>query len=655
MRISDGQVSRFIRGLAACLIVGMLLSGLSGCERGGGRPRANRVPGSAVDPDELVGRWKLRYVQIPVEIDFVLLDITHKDKKFSVKLAAVEEHPAQPKLKSADIKDDGQVQLEIDVGGLAWNYQGRLDGENVWGTLLMPQFQMTAAKLERTELEKIDFQKQSQEPERISTLADLMAAENAADKFVALYEFLKKKESNRSPLLIEGYAALGNFLKSEKYSLEKVKEFITEYRAAIEVWGPRMAPRVDLEVGKALARQQMYPELAKELLTTAEKQITADYPFDWKVQLAEAWVTLGEHERGLKLLKPLQEIDETNPQIRLIYARAREQAKDVDEALKVYSGLAMLPQFERGLVSRGASPDLVLPSEAAARLWKQKNGDTKGLDEYLKTAYDEQMKLFVPERKSASAEAKGQVVLLELFTGSACNPCVPADIACEALRQAFSPQELVVIKYHEHAPLPDPLANEGVMQRFEFYGGQGTPMLLFNGQIVDNVGGPVGAASNLISRVKFGIEEELKKKESPIELKVSATRTGDDIEIKASVNGIKTTDNDPRLILVLLENEIAFQAPNGIRIHNCIARGFAGGSLGTKLKPGEIDHTQTISLTKLKTELAAHLKQFEDQAGKQFPAKPMELAKLQVAAIVQNQITKTYMQAALVDVADAKP
>lgn len=655
MRTSDGLLSRFTRVLAACLIVGALLPGLSGCDRGGGgRPRVNRAPGSAVDPDELVGHWKLRYVQIPVEIDFLLLDITHQDKKFSAKLAGLEDHPAQPKLKTADIKEDGQVRLEVEVGGLAWSFQGRLDGENVWGTLMMPQFQLTPAKLERTELEKIDFQKQSQEPERISTLADLMAAENAADKFVALNEFLTKKESNRSPLLIEGYAALANYLKAEKYPLDKVKEFITEYRKAIEVWGPRMAPRVDLEVGRALARQELFPDLARELLTQADKQITSDYPFDWKIQLAEGWVMVGDHERGLKLLKPLQELDETNPQVRMVYARAREQAKDIDEAMKAYAGLATLPQFERTLVARGAAPDLVLPSEAAARLWKQKHGDTKGLDDYLKTAYDEQMKLFVPQRKTSARDAKGQVVLLELFTGSSCNPCVPADIACEALRQAYSPQELVVIKYHEHAPLPDPLANEPVTQRFEYYGGQGTPMMLFNGQFVENVGGFVGQAANLISRLKYGVDEELKKT-APVELQVSATRNGDDIEIKASVTGIKTTDNDPRLILVLLENEIAFEAPNGVRIHNCIARGFAGGPVGIKLKPGEIDHSQTISLPRLKTDLAAHLKQFEDQAGRQFPAKPMELAKLQVAAIVQNQITKTYMQAALIDIADAKP
>ncbi len=640
-----------VRGLAWCLILGLLLPGMSGCGGGGGRPRVKRAAGSAITADDLVGLWKLQYVQVPVEIDFVLLEIAHQDKKFSAKLVGTEQHPGQPKLKTYDIKDDGQVRLEIEINGFPWSFQGRLDGENIWGTMMVPQFQLTPAKLERTELKELDYQ---HEPERIAALADLMAAENAADRFVAIDEFVKKKESYRSPLLIEGYAELAYQLKTEKYPLDKVKEFIAEYRKAIEVWGPRMAPRVDLEVGKALSRQELYPELAKELLSQAESQFTADYPLEWKIQLAESWVNVGDSERGLKLLKPLQELDETNPTIRMVYARAKEQAKDIDEALKAYAGLAMLPQLEQAMNTRGANSKMILPSEATARLWKQKHGDTKGLDEYLKTAYDEQMKLFVPKRKPTERDANGQVILLELFTGSACNPCVPADIACEALHEAFSPQELVVIKYHQHAPLPDPLANEPGMERANFYGAESTPAMFFNGQMVPSVGGFVGQAANLTTRLKFVIEEELKKT-SPVEIKVSAIRTGDEIEIKAAVTGITTTDNDPRLILVLLENGIPYQAPNGMRVHNTIARGFAGGAQGIKLRPGEVEHTEKIALTKLKTELTAHLKQLEDQVGKQFPVKPLELSHLQVAAIVQKQITKTYVQAALIDVVEAKP
>ena len=638
-------------GLVWCLVFAVLMSGLGGCEGGGRKARVARAPGSPVDPDELTGRWKLAYAQIPVELDFCLIDIEHNNKKYEVRLLTDKEHPSELKLKTADVKDDGQVRLEIEAGGLSWSYHGRLDGETIWGTLMVPQFQILPAKLERTELKVLDH---SKEPPQIASLPDLIGAENAADKYVALNEFVHKQDSYRSPLLFEGYAGMAKYFKAEKLKLADIKELLAEFRKAVDVWGPRLAPRVDLEFGKALAQQEIEPELAKELLSAAEKQFSADTPGDWKVHLADAWVMVGDHERGLKLLKPLQELDPSNPYIQMVYAQAKEKAKDNAEALKVYAGLAMLPLFEQmWATQRGNTSAVVLPSERVARLWKEKNGDTKGLDEFLKKAYEDQMKLYVPQRKITKREADSQVMLAEVFTGSSCNPCVPLDIAAEALRRSFSPQELIVIKYHEHAPLVDPLANDGTMERLSAYAGKGTPMLYVNGFEVPGVGGTVLQASSHIARLRGGIENELKKK-APASIKLSATREGDDIEIKAAVTGIKTTDNDPRLYLVLVENGIEFPAMNGIRVHNGVARAFPGGAAGTKLKPGEVkEHVHKVSIEGVRKELAAHLKQFEDRAGREFPMKPMELKNLQIVAFVQNQITKSYMQAAVVDIPEA--
>ena len=640
----------FASAMAWCLIGSLLCLNLAGCDgSGGNRTRVARAPGSPIDPDELVGRWKLAYVQVPVELDFCLLDITHQDKKFAVKVVADEHHPMNIKLKSADIKNDGQARLEFETGGLTWSYEGRLDGETVWGTMMIPKYQLTPAKLERTELKELAHT----EPPQIASLPDLMGAENAGDKFVAMNEFVKKKESYRSPLLIEGYASLAKHFKTEKLTLPDIKEIIAEYRKAIDVWGSRMAPRVDLEIGKALAMQKLEPALAKELLATAEKQISEDYPIEWKTQLADSWVKLGEYERGLKLLAPLQELDPTNPFNQLVYASAKEQAKQTDEALKVYAGLATLPQFERLLSSRGADPSLILPSEAVARLWKAKHeGKTTGLDAFLKEAYENQMQLYVPKRTITERKPDSQVLLLELFTGATCDPCVPIDIAADALHRAFSSEELIVIKYHEHSPLADPLANDATAARFQFYQGEGTPMLMLNGQPVPQVGGMIMMAGSQTRRLRMGLEHELKQT-TPVGIKLAATRDGDEIKIKASVSGITTTDNDPRLYLVLIENDITFFASNGIKHHSCVARDFPGGVEGMKLKPGpEVDHDVTVSLTKVRADLAGHLKQFEDQAGREFPSKPMALTKLQVVAIVQNQITKRYMQAKLVDLPD---
>lgn len=658
MRIFERHRSGIIRGLVGVCMLAGLLPLLTGCD---GKPRGKRTARSAnekVDPGELTGKWSLKYVQTSpqdaVEIDFVLVDITHKDNKYEAKIFGLDKFPAPPKLKLASIKDNGEVRLEVSVGdAVSWSFQGNLDGESVWGTLMAPHFQLAPAKMVRTQQKEIDFSKQ---PERVAALGEFMGARSASDKYVALDEFIKRKESNRSPLLIEAYGILAFYVKAEKLTLDNVKTLVANFRKATEIWGPRMAPKVDLDVGKALALQEIYPEYTRELLDRAEQGITDEYPLEWKAQLAESRLVLHEPEHALKLLKPLREQDEMNPMLNMVYAKAKEDIKDFDEAIKTYARLAVLPQFEHLMThGSGGAPGLVLPSESVAKLWKEKHGDTKELDQYLKQTYTDLMKQYVPKHAAVERPANARVSLLELFTGAGCDPCVPADIGCEALRSAYSNQELVMIKYHTHIPMPDPLANDPNMRRFEMYHGQGTPMMIINGQVVANPGGMVNQAPQLIKNLQLAIDEEAKKA-APVELKLSATQQGNEVKIKGSVNGITTTDNDPRLIVILLENEISFHAPNGIRLHNCVTRAFPDGPSGIKLTPGkEIPYEATISLDKVKTELTGYIAKLEKDVGGPFPTKPLDLAKLQVAAFVQNNITKSYMQAAVVDVTPAQP
>ena len=654
MRILVGWRTGIARGAVWCLVLGLLLTGLAGCSKGDGRGRVKRAAGSPVEPADLVGRWKMALMQFPMEVDFGIFNIEHKNKKFEVTLVGEDKEPGSAKLTVAEIKDDGQVRLEVELMGQTANFEGRLDGEGIWGTMMYPKGQLVPAKLIPTELDKLDPE---QKPEYMASAADFMNAVNSADKYVALNEFVKKPESNKSPVLLEAYSRLAQHLKDEKLNSKQIREFVAEYRQAVAVWGSRMAPFVDLEVVRALAQQELELKLAAELLTTAETQITDDYPLEWKVQLADNWVRLGDPARALKTLAPLRAANPTQPFLRLVYAQAKELAKDDDAALKEYAELAILPQFEGMLAEKErGNKSLVLPSESAARLWKKKHGDsTQGLDGFLRVAYNDLMNLYVPKRTITKRQPLAQVVLAEITTGSGCSPCVPIDVAGEAVHRAFSTDELIVIRYHAHSPLPDPLANEQGMERQEYYGEKGTPQLHINGLSVPRVGGVIMQAPNLARMLGLGIEEELKKT-SPVGIRLSATRAGDDITIQAAVSGIKTTDNDPRLILVLVENEIDFQALNGIRIHNGVARDFPGGTQGVKLKPGpEVEHAHTVSIPKLRAEQAAHLKLFEEKMARDFPSKPVAFKKLQVVAIVQNHITKSYMQSKLVDVTEAAP
>src|SRR5262245_27110853 len=80
-----------------------------------------------------------------------------------------------------------------------------------------------------------------------------------------------------------------------------------------------------------------------------------------------------------------------------------------------------------------------------------------------------------------------RVVVVELFTGTECPPCVAADLAFDALNKTFQPTEAILLEYHEHIPALDPLTNADGEARMKYYREEfeaevrGTPTTMFNG------------------------------------------------------------------------------------------------------------------------------------------------------------------------------
>src|SRR5262249_30169554 len=69
----------------------------------------------------------------------------------------------------------------------------------------------------------------------------------------------------------------------------------------------------------------------------------------------------------------------------------------------------------------------------------------------------------------AGRKGKSQrVVLVELFTGAQCPPCVAADLAFDGLQKTYKPTEVVLLQYHLHIPRPDPLTNADTEERAAF-------------------------------------------------------------------------------------------------------------------------------------------------------------------------------------------
>jgi hypothetical protein len=147
-----------------------------------------------------------------------------------------------------------------------------------------------------------------------------------------------------------------------------------------------------------------------------------------------------------------------------------------------------------------------------------------------------------------------RVVLLELFTGAECSPCVAAELVLDALSSAYRPTELITLEYHLHIPRPEPLTGPDSVARGAYYEVHSTPSTLFNGQPAALHGGPAEQARRKLNQYRSVIDDMLQgARRAKIELE--ADRAGKQIRIKASaeVRSQEQTSraNLPRLHLMM--------------------------------------------------------------------------------------------------------
>ena len=188
------------------------------------------------------------------------------------------------------------------------------------------------------------------------------------------------------------------------------------------------------------------------------------------------------------------------------------------------------------------------------------------------------------------------MVLLELFTGAQCGPCVAADVAFDALSTAYKSTDLITLQYHLHIPGPDPLTGPDSVSRQAYYGVRSTPSTYFNGQALAGSGGPVADSLRKFNQYRHVIDELRKgRKEATIEL--AARLTGDEVHITASAkvgDGAATASLQPRLRLALIEESVAYTGRNRLPLHHHVVRAMPGGSEGRALEAGMIRDRKSV-------------------------------------------------------------
>ena len=278
----------------------------------------------------------------------------------------------------------------------------------------------------------------------------------------------------------------------------------------------------------------------------------------------------------------------------------------------------------------------------------------------LESKLDEEYHATVPPFKPAPFAGRkdkdaNRAVVMELFTGAQCPPCVAADVAFDALGKSHAKTDLVLIQYHMHIPGPDPLTNRDTIARWDYYRERfptdirGTPSTLFNGTPKAGGGGGMANAEKKYEAYAKIIDPLLEEKTG---LKVTgrAVRTGDKIEIAVDYAGAPA-DGDYKLRMLLVEEEVKYVGGNKLRFHHAVVRAMPGGAAGVAVKSAAGKQTAQVSLATVRGELTKYL---DDYAANTAPfpnsARPMEMKKVQVIALIQDDKTGEVLQAARFDV-----
>ncbi|MCE9530473.1 MAG: hypothetical protein K8T89_04990 [Planctomycetes bacterium] len=260
---------------------------------------------------------------------------------------------------------------------------------------------------------------------------------------------------------------------------------------------------------------------------------------------------------------------------------------------------------------------------------------------------------FKPEEFKGRKGKSDRVVLVELFTGAECPPCVAVDLAFDAMASTYKPNEVAFLQYHMHIPGPDPLTNKEGLERAEFYGPKirGTPAIFFNGKKDDAGGGAAKDAKLKYATFREVVEEDLEKP-AGAKIQLTASSTGGEISIKAAVSELANAGEKVTLRFVLTEERIRYTGGNGLRYHHNVVRALPGGAKGFPLAKKDSEHTATVNLTKLREDISKYLETFAKEDEFPNPDRPLALKNLRVVAFVQDDATGAVLQAAQVEIAE---
>jgi hypothetical protein len=406
--------------------------------------------------------------------------------------------------------------------------------------------------------------------------------------------------------------------KDAKEKMAALKEFL-----GTKDLEPALQNLASLELLRAMASEGADKEDAAKLAGDVIK-LGADYGPEMKlVATQQAAQRLSDSEKLAPLAVDL----------------ARDAEKALDKATPTDMQAAVLKTLKAALAKTGKGVEAKALAPKIAQLEDQLD------QEFIKDA--------VPFKvEPTTRRGKGErVVLVELFTGAQCPPCVAADVAFDALLKSYKASDVVFLQYHLHIPGPDPLTNEDSIKRSEYYGLQGTPTYYIDGDEGPQSGGVKGDGkekyADLVKAIGDALDIGAQGK-----IKLSAENKSGKIDIQAEVSDLSKTGDDIRLHLVLVEEVARYQGSNGQRLHHHVVRGFPGGLEGFALNEKTAKQNVRVNVADVAKSLNDYLDGYKDRKFTE-DDRSLNLKHLKVVAFIQKKGSKEIFQAAQADVSTA--
>jgi len=359
-------------------------------------------------------------------------------------------------------------------------------------------------------------------------------------------------------------------------------------------------------------------------------------------------------------------------------------------------GLA-LESFERALLVGAIS---TADRKKVMELYREAHGGSEeGLDAEMDARYAQLFPSPFPAGKLSTKDVH-RTVLLELFTGSACSPCVGADLSIDAVLDAYPRSEVVALAFDQHIPDPDPLANPDSVARRQVYEIDSTPTFVIDG-VVQNLYGANRDGSRELHDKLAKLVEAYASLPSGVELKLSANAASGGVSDLIHAHAIGQLPNtgevakmiaakpksdepataapkadtkappanampaaavpaEPQLVVnfALVEDEIRYSGENGIRFHRMVVRSLAKpADSGFRVTAGDnFSLDASFDLATISGVLRNYLDDYEqhnDRFGKiKFISKDTTIrpSHLAIAAWVQDSVSHRVLQAAFIPV-----